>query len=84
MIQHLIYTVYAGSDCTDGQVRLVNGTSSSNGRVEYCFEGGWSALCGMSAAASTAICRSLGFNTSCMLISFNLLLLLLLSSCCCL
>ncbi|XP_011408754.1 PREDICTED: scavenger receptor cysteine-rich domain superfamily protein-like, partial [Amphimedon queenslandica] len=52
------------SECTTGTVRLVNGTSSNNGRVEYCFDGGWASLCGLSAPASTAVCRTLGFNTS--------------------
>ena len=32
-------------NCTDGDVRLMDGTVSNEGRVEVCYRGIWSSLC---------------------------------------
>ena len=62
--------VYCTGSCTDGDVRLVNGTTSNEGRVEYCDEGRWSAFCtsysSFSSQTAYAICRELGYiSNSC-------------------
>ena len=55
--------------CTNGEVRLVNGqsTSSVQGRVEYCYEGEWSAFSNdfssyFSPAVAYAFCYELGYT----------------------
>ena len=53
-----------GSSCTNGSIRLINGTLFE-GRAEYCFEGEWVPLCGLSAATASTICQQLGFETNC-------------------
>ena len=54
-----------GTSCTNGAVRMVNGNTPFEGRAEYCFEGEWVPLCGLSAATASTICQQLGFETNC-------------------
>ena len=54
-----------GTSCTNGDVRLVNGTSKFNGRVEYCFEGEWAPLCSLSTYAASLLCKQMGFTSTC-------------------
>jgi len=57
----------AGVVCTHSQyqipVRLVNGTSSANGRVEIQVNGRWGTICdfGWDRRDATVVCRQLGF-----------------------
>ncbi|XP_019854372.1 PREDICTED: scavenger receptor cysteine-rich domain superfamily protein-like [Amphimedon queenslandica] len=52
----------AGSECTSGAVRLQGGSSSGEGRVEYCYNGYWSPFCKMDPKAAMVACRQLGFT----------------------
>ena len=54
-----------GTTCTNGTVRLINGTIANEGRVEYCYEGEWVPFCAMSVATASVICNELGYNYSC-------------------
>lgn len=54
-----------GTECVEGDIKLVDGTSSDNGRVMYCFEGYWTPLCSLSTNTASAICQTLGYNSSC-------------------
>ena len=54
-----------GTTCTNGNVRLTNGTTANEGRVEYCYEGEWTPFCEMSIATASVICNELGYNYSC-------------------
>ena len=46
-------------------MRLVNGTTSNEGRAEYCYEGDWVPFCGMSSLTASRVCNELGYNYTC-------------------
>ena len=50
-------------DCTDGDLRLVNGTALQ-GRVEVCTSGNWGTVCDARWGTEEAMvaCRQLGFS----------------------
>ena len=50
---------------TNYDVRLVNGSTSSEGRLEVCYVGYWRSFCGSIASgfAATA-CNQLGFSSN--------------------
>ena len=51
----------ATTDCIDGEIRLVNGSTGS-GRVEVCTQGLWGTVCNNSeAGVAGAVCSQLGF-----------------------
>ena len=60
----IIVIIIIGSECTNGQVRLVNGETSAQGRAEFCYEGFWYPFCEMNSNTALAICQTLGYNSS--------------------
>ena len=54
--------------CRDDEVsvRLVNGTSERNGRVELCWNNQWKAVCdsGWDQAEARTVCTELGYLTN--------------------
>jgi deleted-in-malignant-brain-tumors protein 1 len=50
--------------CTDGQLRLYNGTIQQEGRAEVCINGVWSAICqyGFNTIDAYVFCASLGYT----------------------
>ena len=60
-----ITSLVAVTNCTHGEVRLVNGLTVYEGRVEVCFYGVWGTVChnSWSSSDATVVCRQLGYPT---------------------
>lgn len=58
------FTVTTGSECTDGDVSLVDGSDANEGRAQYCYEGYWYPLCGMTSLTASLMCKAMGFNST--------------------
>ena len=52
------------SDCIDGDIRLVDGSTALEGRVEVCFNNAWGAICDsyFSTEEASVACAQLGFQ----------------------
>ena len=50
------------SNCTDGEVRLVDGLNDMEGRVEICFSRIWGTICDneWDEADAIVVCKQLG------------------------
>ena len=50
------------SNCTDGKMRLVNGSNQYQGRVEVCINNAWGTVCSLSWSSTDAkvVCRHAG------------------------
>ena len=60
--QSLVYC----TACSHGSIRLKNGSTSSNGRVELCLNGDWGTVCddGWTAVDANVACGQLGYSRS--------------------
>ena len=52
------------SNCENGVIRLVNGTTPYEGRVEICYDGVWGSVCGVGWDSWDAaiVCQQMGFQ----------------------
>ena len=52
------------NECSDGDVRLVNGAIEQEGNVEVCVDGTWGAICGYGWSVNDAYvaCVTLGYD----------------------
>ena len=59
-----IVTHVSFSNCTTGEIRLTDGTTQYEGRVEVCINGVWGTVCdsGWDAREAYAVCHQLGYQ----------------------
>ena len=52
--------------CTEGDIRLVEGSTELEGRVEVCKNNAWGTVCdaGWSSYDARVVCRQLGLSPS--------------------
>ena len=59
--------ITSDATCEDGTVHLVGGSDVSRGRVEYCYEGTWYAVCASgwedNGEEARVICSTLGYSS---------------------
>ena len=63
----MIIGCYEPSSCEQGDIRLVDGNSTFEGRVEVCTQGLWGAITtsGWSSNDAVVVCRQLGLPWEC-------------------
>ena len=53
-------------NCTHGEIRLVNGQTESEGRIEVCVNGLWGTVAspGWNTADARVVCRQLNYTNA--------------------
>ena len=58
--------ILPGIGCTEGDVRLLEGSNNLEGRVEICKNNAWGTVCddGWQNTDATVVCRQLGLSVA--------------------
>ena len=68
-----VSSTYTADGCTSGELRLGDGKTINEGRLEYCHNGTWSPFCSIEHNVATVACRQLGYrHYTCELEPFDL------------
>ena len=67
----MLTITYFMKGCVDGSVRLMNGSTSLEGRVEMCINSLWITVCDTSWSVidSRVVCKQLGYSLAGIIIS---------------
>ena len=58
----LLNNLHLSVNCTNGEIRLVGGSTNREGRVEVCMDGRWGTVCNNNQEGiAGAVCFQLGF-----------------------
>ena len=60
----IVVTLASFSNCTTGEIRLTDGTTQYEGRVEVCINGVWGTVCDYNwgKKQAYAVCHQLGYQ----------------------
>ena len=64
LLQHLTYSPNYLLVCVTGQIRVQDGSTSFNGRVEVCYNDVWGTVCDdlFNDVDASVACRQLGYS----------------------